>query len=325
MIVTHVPETHGLEGEDAAEIMGRIDRWELLRDSAIRFRYADGFSFARAVAFQAVLTLIPATIVAIAAAALIGDAAVHNAIREFIRTVTPGAASDALFAAFEQGEENARGDVVALVAGGVTAAIGGATAMSQIQRGASRIYGVLDDRPTVKRYLVATALMLSVGVLMVLGLIAIGFGSSVGGQFGGELASIWSWLRWPLGTLLVGAAIAMLYKVAPNRHQPSFAWLTTGGYMATAVWLALTILLTLYLNGSSTFGDTYGPLAGFIGLLLWAQLTGIAILFGVAFTAQLEAIRAGVKDPTREVDSPTAPTWNVSGTMQDGDRRGAPE
>lgn len=302
MIVTQVPETHGLEGEDAAETMSSVDRWQLIRDSGIRFRYADGFSYARAIAFQAVLTLIPATIVAIAGAALIGDAALQNAIREFIQTVTPGAASEALFTAFEQGEENARGNVVALVAGGVTAAIGGATAMSQIQRGASRIYGVLDDRPTVKRYLVATALMLSVGLLMVLGFIAIGLGSSVGNQFSDEFAPIWAWLRWPLGIVLVGAAIAILYKVAPNRRQPSLAWLTTGGYMATAVWLVMTILLTLYLNGSATFGDTYGPLAGFIGLLLWAQLTGIAILFGVAFTAQLEAIRAGVKDPIREID-----------------------
>lgn len=325
MIATYVPETYGLEGEDAAETMARVDRWQLIKDSAVRFRYADGFSFARAVAFQAVVTLIPATIVAIAGAALIGDAALQDSIRELIRTVTPGAASDALFAAFEQGEENARGDVVALVAGGLTAAIGGATTMSQIQRGASRIYGVLDDRPTVRRYLVATGLMLSVGVLMVLGLIAIGFGSSIGGQFSDEMASIWFWVRWPLGALLVGAAIAMLYKVAPNRRQPSFAWLTTGGYMATAVWLALTILLTLYLNGSSTFGDTYGPLAGFIGLLLWAQLTGIAILYGVAFTAQLEAVRAGVEEPTRTIDSPASPIWQASGTMQDGSRRGAHE
>jgi len=113
--------------------------------------------------------------------------------------------------------------------------------------------------------------------------------------------------------------------VAPNRHQPSFAWLTTGGYMATAVWLALTILLTLYLNGSSTFGDTYGPLAGFIGLLLWAQLTGIAIFYGVAFTAQLEAIRAGVKDPIREIDLSTSTNQRPDGTMQDGGRRGAHE
>jgi uncharacterized BrkB/YihY/UPF0761 family membrane protein len=47
----------------------------------------------------------------------------------------------------------------------------------------------------------------------------------------------------------------------------------------------------VFLSLSSTFGATYGPLAGLIGLLVWAQLAGIALLSGLAFAAQLEAER----------------------------------
>ena len=43
---------------------------------------------------------------------------------------------------------------------------------------------------------------------------------------------------------------------------------------------------------SSDFGATYGPLTGVMALLLWANLTGIALFLGIAFTAQLEARRA---------------------------------
>jgi hypothetical protein len=32
-------------------------------------------------------------------------------------------------------------------------------------------------------------------------------------------------------------------------------------------------------------------------LLLWSQLTSLALLFGIAFGAQLEAVRAGVPSP----------------------------
>jgi hypothetical protein len=32
-------------------------------------------------------------------------------------------------------------------------------------------------------------------------------------------------------------------------------------------------------------------------LLLWSQLTSLALLFGIAFAAQLEAVRAGVPSP----------------------------
>ena len=43
--------------------------------------------------------------------------------------------------------------------------------------------------------------------------------------------------------------------------------------------------------------DTYGPLTAIIALLLWANVTGIALLAGVAVAAQIEAVRAGHADP----------------------------
>ena len=44
---------------------------------------------------------------------------------------------------------------------------------------------------------------------------------------------------------------------------------------------------------STSFGDTYGPLAGIVALLLWSLLSAVAVLFGAAVAAQLEAVRAG--------------------------------
>jgi uncharacterized BrkB/YihY/UPF0761 family membrane protein len=41
----------------------------------------------------------------------------------------------------------------------------------------------------------------------------------------------------------------------------------------------------------------WGPLAGMIGILAWALLTSLAAYLGLAFAAQLEAIRAGVPSP----------------------------
>ena len=65
----------------------------------------------------------------------------------------------------------------------------------------------------------------------------------------------------------------------------------------------MVVVVTIVLNGifqlSSTFGQTYGPLAGFVALLLWTLLSSIALLYGVAIAAQLEAVRAGVPAPRR--------------------------
>jgi uncharacterized BrkB/YihY/UPF0761 family membrane protein len=45
---------------------------------------------------------------------------------------------------------------------------------------------------------------------------------------------------------------------------------------------------------SGNFGVVYSPLTGVMALLLWSQLTSIAIFLGLALTAQLEAQRAGI-------------------------------
>jgi len=72
------------------------------------------------------------------------------------------------------------------------------------------------------------------------------------------------------------------------------------------LWLGLIGALALFFDRMEGFGDTYGPLAGTIGLLVWAFLSAIALFLGLAFAAQLEAVRAGVPGPRRAVDTPGA-------------------
>src|SRR6478752_3559649 len=59
-----VPETRTLAGDelsadDAVTALRRYGRWNLVKNSFIRFRYADGFSNARALALQFCLSFIP--------------------------------------------------------------------------------------------------------------------------------------------------------------------------------------------------------------------------------------------------------------------------
>jgi uncharacterized BrkB/YihY/UPF0761 family membrane protein len=59
----------------------------------------------------------------------------------------------------------------------------------------------------------------------------------------------------------------------------------------------VTVALGAFFHSSSDFGDTYGPLAGIVALLLWSFLSSVALLFGAAVAAQLEAVRAGAPAP----------------------------
>lgn len=289
-----VPETRELESEDAWRVFRRVRYWRLLRRSMERFRKADGYSYARAVGFQIVLAILPALIFFVAVGVWLGSGTIQTAIETVVTSIAPGSTSDIFQQAVEQGQQNARANTLAIALGGLAALTSGAVGMSQIQQGAGRLYGKDEDRSFVKRYAIGLALSLSVGLLLAAAFVAFSFGSNIADAVEGE--SVWAWLRWPLGAAAVVTALAILFKVAPNRDQPGVSWLMVGALTATVLWLVLSGGLALYLSVSSTLGDTYGPLAGLIGFMIWAQLSGLATLAGLAFAAQLECERVQIAE-----------------------------
>jgi uncharacterized BrkB/YihY/UPF0761 family membrane protein len=58
-----------------------------------------------------------------------------------------------------------------------------------------------------------------------------------------------------------------------------------------------TALLAAYVHLNDSFGSVYGPLGGMFALLLWSLLSSVALFYGAAVCAQLEACRAGDGDP----------------------------
>ena len=110
-------------------------------------------------------------------------------------------------------------------------------------------------------------------------------------------ADVWAVVRWPLALVLMMAAMALLFRWSPRRHQPAWSWLAFGASVSVLLWSLVTLGLGLFFRASTSFGDTYGPLAGIVALLLWALLSAIALLFGGAVAAQLEAVRAGAPKP----------------------------
>ncbi|WP_407652934.1 YhjD/YihY/BrkB family envelope integrity protein [Baekduia soli] len=118
-----------------------------------------------------------------------------------------------------------------------------------------------------------------------------------GAGWGGGADVAWAILRWPAGLALVVVAVALLFERAPRRRQPEPSWLAVGGAVAVVLWLAFMGVLKAYVELTGSFGATYGPLAGTIGVLLWTFATSVALLLGLALAAQLEAVRAGDPGP----------------------------
>lgn len=293
-----------LEGDEALETLRRTGRVRLALDAVARFRAADGFSHSRALAFQVTLTLLPALIAVVGLAAALDVELVTRVVRETVMQIAPGAVGDIFTAALKQGTSAAREESgeVALTAGAIAAALAGTTAMAQVERGANRIYGTEQDRPFLRKYLTGALLALSAGTLAAMSVAVLVGGSAIRDAvtWGETIDAFWDVLRWPVGIAFAVGAIALLFEYAPRRRQPEASWLAFGAAVAAVLWLCFMAVFVVYVELTGTFGDTYGPIAGTIGVLLWTFGSAVALFLGLAFAAQLEAVRAGEPGPRVE-------------------------
>jgi YihY family inner membrane protein len=265
----------------------------------VRLRVADGFSHARSLAYATSLVFVQGIIALIGLAVALGNGSFSRVVVRSLHAAVPGPGGDLLTEAAGQAHRAGIAHRYAgLVFGLVGALITGSTLLGQMERGLNRIYGVEQDRPTVKKYGLALALTVSAGTLSLVAFALMAFGETIGTSLDNSTADrVWGVVRWPAAVLLAMAAITMLFRWSPRRRQPSFSWLAFGAGVATLGWLLVTAALGVFFSVSQSFGQTYGPLAGIVALLLWSLCSAVAILFGGAVAAQLEAARAGVRTP----------------------------
>ncbi|HZI38922.1 MAG TPA: YihY/virulence factor BrkB family protein [Acidimicrobiia bacterium] len=297
-----IPETWELSGDDAWETLRCTGRRRLLRDAFQRLRWADGFSHSRSLAFLIALATVQGVIALVGLATAVGDSSVSDVIVGAVQGAAPGPVAGLLTqaVAHSQATGNA-GSYVPLLFGVVGGLLTAMTAMGQLERGLNRLYGVERDRPFSRKYGLGLLLAASAGVLATAAFALLAFGRTWSGTTGNATAArILDVASWPGGLLVLGACIALLFRWCPRRHQPAWSWLAFGSGVCLALWTVIALCLGFFFRHSAGFGETYGPLAGMIALLLWALLSSMALFFGAAVAAQLEAVRASASSPQDE-------------------------
>jgi len=94
--------------------------------------------------------------------------------------------------------------------------------------------------------------------------------------------------RWPLLALLIGFALAVLYRFGPYRERAKWRWITLGSAIATLLWLLGSGLFSIYVSRFSSYDKTYGSLAAPVVLLLWFWLSALVVLLGAEIDAEME-------------------------------------
>jgi membrane protein len=120
------------------------------------------------------------------------------------------------------------------------------------------------------------------------------------------LSSALSWVisiaAWPIlvGMMLLGLAI--VYRYGPSREEPRWRWVSWGAVTATLLWIAGSVLFSIYVTRFGNYNETYGSVGAIVILLMWFLLSSYAVLIGAELNAEME--RQTRADTTSGGDKP---------------------
>ena len=197
-----------------------------------------------------------------------------------------------------------------IILGAIWLAAGGGAALLKAM---NRIFRLEETRPWWERYLVGAGMAVLAGGVVVVALVVLAAGQLLGQWASGSgmpgvFWAVAGFARWPLLLLVLTAEAAIVFRVAPNSKLP-WGWVTPGTVVFAVGWLAASTLFLLYVSWAGAYAATYGALGGVIVLLLWLQLSALALLLGAELTAMLHGCEG---EDEAEAESPSKPLTRAS-------------
>jgi membrane protein len=184
---------------------------------------------------------------------------------------------------------------------GIWSASKGVNAMIE---GLNIAYDETDERSFVRKTALRLVLTLAavVGVVLAAGLIIVLPPVLKAVGLGGGVELLIGFAKWAL--LFLGATLgfAILYRFAPDRDRPRWAWITPGAVLGVLLWLAGSAVFSIYVSNFASYNETYGTLGAAVILLMWLFLTTFSVLLGAELNAELE--RQTRKDTTKGPPEP---------------------
>lgn len=232
---------------------------------------------AAGMAYYFFLAIFPAVIAAIGLLGLVHIE--KEGLETFLRDNIPGGAGNMLVDAVNNADNPSEGASTAAAAIGIALALWSASSgFAALQSGLNVAYDVKTDRKFMGKRAIGVVLLLATGLL--------GGVPSPFFTFGDTW--FFSALGWGLTLTAVIVLFALYYFLGPKRETPRWQWVSPGGVVGAVIWVLVTVGFGYYATNWSSYGTTYGSLAGVIILIFWLYLTSISILVGGELNAELE-------------------------------------
>ena len=243
---------------------------------------------AAAVAFYAVLALVPAMTAAVSLYALFSDPSTVENQFNHLQGLMPSGSFTLIKQQIQRIVADQHGSGIWFIVGVVIALWSAMSGMKGLIDSLNVVYEVDEQRSFVRYNLVALAMTLAaiLGLfLAMLGLVGIPLALNYLplGQFGKTLAD---WVRWPALLFILMVGLAALYRFGPHRKVPHWEWISPGNLFAAAGWLIESALLSWYLSNFANYNATYGSLGAAVALMLWLWITAVVILLGAELNSE---------------------------------------
>ena len=263
---------------------------QVIKGAVRRFNAHDMSTYAYALAFQAFFSVFPFLIFLIALLGFIGVPQFFNWLKEQVTLLVPQQAVDPIITVIEQIQSPNAG----LLSMGMAVALWGASGgIRAVMTAINVAYGVTERRPAWLRiplsliYTVAlAALLIMAAMLFSIGPGAMEWIASLVG-LGSGLVTLWTWLRWPLGLVLLSLAVTLVYYAAPNRRQ-RLRGVMPGAMLSVVVWIIASLGFDFYLSNFANYSAVYGSIGAIIGVLLYFSISASVLLFGAEVNAVME-------------------------------------
>ncbi|MGW4589712.1 YihY/virulence factor BrkB family protein [Amycolatopsis thermoflava] len=280
--------------------------WETTRRIAAEIRDDNVPTSAAAIAFFGLLALAPALIALLTIYSLVTDPQTVRDQLAPLAAALPGPPRDIVTGQLA--------DATALGSRGLTfglaASVAGllwttSTAMRSLIGGLTRAFDETETRGFLHVRLLALALTLGAIAVAAVALAAITVFPLLLEILHVPAEGRWlvNTVRWAGLVVLLGCAIAVLYRFGPDRAARR-RWFSPGVLVALAIWLAGSAGFTVYVEWFGHYHAIYGTLAGLAVLMLWLYLASFAVLVGAEVDAELHRSSAVHSAQTEELPVP---------------------
>ena len=262
----------------------------LLGRAAAKFIADEGSVYSGHVAFSTLLALFPFLIFVTALAAFVGAAQKADHYVALLATLLPEEVARSIGPTVKQILSTRRGSVLTLsLIGTVWVA---SSAIEALRMALNRAYGVQRKRHFILRRLQGFGLTVVAAAVVLLATMAIVVGPLIWKTVIQTLdvPRTWKFLyvgaRHALTLAAIFASIALLYRWLPNVPQ-RWRHVLPGAVMASAAWIGLASLFSIYLRGIGRYNVVYGSLGGIVISLVFFFFSGAIFILGAEINGVL--------------------------------------